>query len=166
MRSGLRPYGDCLQDRKAPSRRSRSFINLPRWKGAGREFVQDPRRARDALRLPGALTEHLRPRGRARHKPRPSSLKGCSVPAAGPREQLRWLLRPRLHMEGAARERKSSSAGLRAQGNWGHSPTSSAPSGTGRGREGTGQQGFSCRLAAPSCADRRPHPRSIQAPAD
>ena len=33
--------------------------NLPQWKGVPREHQQDPRRGRDDLRLPGALTEEV-----------------------------------------------------------------------------------------------------------
>ena len=40
-------------------RRSRNSTNLSRRKGALRELGQDPRRGRDALRLPRALTEEL-----------------------------------------------------------------------------------------------------------
>ena len=60
---------ECPQERKAQSRRSRNFTNLPRWKGARRELGQDPRRGSDALRLPEALREDLRPGGeRATHR--------------------------------------------------------------------------------------------------
>ena len=37
--------GECPQDRRAPSQRSRSFTNLPGEKGARSELEQDPRRA-------------------------------------------------------------------------------------------------------------------------
>ena len=57
MRSRLRPHGESPQDRKAPSRRSRSLTNLSGRKGAHRELEQDPKRGGDALRLPGALTD-------------------------------------------------------------------------------------------------------------
>ena len=60
--AGLRPRGECPQDRKAPTQRSRSFTNLPGGKGTGMELEQDPRRGGDALRLSGTLTEHLYPR--------------------------------------------------------------------------------------------------------
>ena len=61
--------------RKATSWRSRSFTNLPGRKGARRELEQDPRRGEDALRPPGALTEHLRPREEVATQRQPSSLK-------------------------------------------------------------------------------------------
>ena len=62
-RNWAKTHRECPQDRKAQALSSRSFNNLPRRKGACRELEQDPRRGRDALRLPGALTEELRPGG-------------------------------------------------------------------------------------------------------
>ena len=58
----LRPGSEYLQDGKAPSRRSRSFTNLPGRYGASREFRQDPRRCGDDLRLTWTLKKEGCPR--------------------------------------------------------------------------------------------------------
>ena len=78
-RSRAKARWRSLQDRKAQSRRTRSFTNLPRQKGADRELGQDSRRGRDALHPPEALTEEVR------HTPWPSSLKAWSAHLVGPR---------------------------------------------------------------------------------
>ncbi|CAD7691202.1 unnamed protein product [Nyctereutes procyonoides] len=59
--------GECPQDRRAPSRRSRSCTNLPGRKGAHRELGQDPG-GRGCPRAPGDTNRHLRP-GRVRRAP-------------------------------------------------------------------------------------------------
>ena len=84
--AGLRHHGECLQDRKAPSWRSRSFTNLPLGRGTRRQLQQDPRRGGDALRLPGTLTQDLTPPppGEGATPRRPGSLKGCSGGTARP----------------------------------------------------------------------------------
>ena len=66
---------------------SRSFTNMTGWKGTPRELEQDPRRAGDALRLPGTLTEHQRPRESVPHiaAELPKELQRASV---GARESL------------------------------------------------------------------------------
>ena len=46
--------GECPQDRKALSRRSRSFTNLPGWKGTCRELKQDAR----MVGMPSGSLEH------------------------------------------------------------------------------------------------------------
>ena len=120
-----------------------------------------PQEGGGAHRLPGALTEDLRPGGEC-HTPRGELPKGLQSASGGALERLQQ----RLHMEGAAWpwEPDSSGADPRAQGTGGHSPGSCAPPRTGRGREGTGQQGHSCHQAALSCADRCPLPQEHPGP--
>ena len=51
-------------------------MNLPGQKDTHRELRKDPRRGSDALRLLGALTEELRPRGERATHHRQSAVKG------------------------------------------------------------------------------------------
>ena len=91
---------------------------------------------RDALRLPGALTEELRPKGEGATYYGPSSLKGCSMRPEGP-----GAAQAAAPLRGGcmAQERDSSSTGPRSQGTRGSSPGSGTPPGTGGSRENTRQ---------------------------
>ena len=158
---GSRARRTGCQDQEKQELHQSSRIERPR-----RELEQDLRRGSDVLWLPGALAEDLCP-GESTPLPGPSSLKGCSMGLAGPRSSLEGL-GWRLRAEEAARPREdqlrsgSTSEGAvlpgvpfqqqrpGSRGCQGHSQRSSAPPGTGRGREGTGQQEHSCLQAAPS----------------
>ena len=111
----------------------------------------------DALRLPRTLTEDQSTRGEHAKPWRPSSLKSCSTCPAGPQSSSE-AAQAEAPRRGSCmtQEHDSSSTGP------------GAPPGTGRGQEGTGQQGRYCHWAAPSCGDQGPPPapRSIQATAD
>ena len=100
--------GECPQDRRAPSRRSRSCTNLPGGKGLAGSWSRT-QEGGDALRLPGTLTGTCA-RGECAELP-----KGCSA-HCGTRSSSEGLGR-RLRGGGcAARERDSTSAGSGAQG--------------------------------------------------
>ena len=126
---------------------------------------KDPRRGRDTLRLPGALTEDLCPGESTPHTtaelPKGIQCAPYGAPGAARRRLGRWLL-----AEGAAgpREHDSSNAGPGAQGAGVHSLEASTPLGTGRDWEGPGQQGRSHHPTAPSCADRHSLPLEHQGP--
>ena len=101
---------------ESPAWRSRSFTNLPGGKGAPRELEQDPRRGGDALRLPGTLTEHLRPRESAPH-PAAELAKGLQHGARPDPEQLGGGLgRGSMQRELRSWEGDSNSTSLGAKG--------------------------------------------------
>ena len=130
------------------TRRSRSFTNIPGWKGACRELEQDPRRGGDAFRLPRTLTA-----------PAP----GESAPH--PTAELPKELQCTTGGRGAAQMAALVAAPWRGPGSSSGGGSVRGSPGRGGGREGTGQQGCSCRRAARAVQIGAP-PRSIQAPAD
>ena len=135
--------GECPQDRKAQAQRSRSFTNLPGQKGAHREFGQDPRRVGDALRLPEALTEDLRPRGEGATHCGPDRAPQGSGSRSGGGSTQRGAAPPRSDW---------SCAGPGAQGAGGHSPGSGAT--LGQVEAGRAQDSRTLLPPGdPSCAD-------------
>ena len=119
-----------------------------------------PQALRDTNRAPEPPGEH----------PHPwlSSLNGCSVCLAGPGSSSEGLGQ-RLPAEGAAgQERNSHSTGLGAYGaeDMAQVPALPPPPGIGKGWEGLGQRGCSCRRVVPSWADQHPRPESLQDPGD
>ena len=127
MRTGLiRLGGESLQDRKAQSRRSRNFTNLPRQKGARTERRSQGARAgsqegQGCLQAPRDTNRGPAPQGTACHTLRKAGPQEHLQPAgaAAPcREGTEWLP-----------EQNPSSAGPGAQGAGVHSPKSGAPPG-------------------------------------
>ena len=76
--AGLRPPGSAPRTGKPRPREAGALPTFPEGKALAGSSRQDPRRGRDGLRFPGALTEELRPRGEGITHHRPSSLKGWS----------------------------------------------------------------------------------------
>ena len=94
--AGLRPGSECPQDRKAPTRRNRSFTNLPSRKG-----LSTPTPCGTASWISGVSLEEwvgLRAQPRAR--------RAGAWPAGLPcgRRAGLWQHRPGLRLPGAARD--------------------------------------------------------------
>ena len=83
----MQPHWKSVPRTGEPSLEKQEFHHSSRTGRRSQGVSAGSQEGGDDLRLPGTLTDHLRP-GRARHTPRPSSLKGCSLPG-WTREQLR-----------------------------------------------------------------------------
>ena len=147
-------WGECPQDRKPPSQRSRRFTNPPGWKGTPKEVEQDARKGRDALRLPGTLTDQL-----LMGKSALSSIKYCSTCSAGSRSSSEGL-GLQIRGDGAAwlgaqiQQHRPGSTGRPR-----HSSGSSLQLGQAKARKAQDSKD----APAPSLADQRQGSQTIQA---